>query len=48
MKTLVKRLAVLTLALTLAVTGLSSFVDMNEGVQVCHDGPDDTGNGVKK
>ena len=48
MKTIAKRLAVLTLALTLAVTGLSSFVDMNEGIQVCHDGPSGVGNAGKK
>ena len=40
MKTLVKRIAVLTLAFALAVAGLSSFVNMNDGVQVVHDGPD--------
>lgn len=39
MKTLVKRIAVLTLAFALAVAGASSFVNMNEGVQVAHDGP---------
>ena len=48
MKTLVKRIAVLTLAFTLAVAGLSSFVNMNEGVQVCHDGPDGEGDAVIK
>ena len=39
MKTIAKRIAVLTLALSLAVAGLSTFVSMNEGVQVVHDGP---------
>jgi hypothetical protein len=41
MKTLVKRIAVLTLAFALAVAGLSSFVNMNDGVLVVHDGPKD-------
>lgn len=40
MKTIAKRIAVLTLALTLAVAGLSTYVNMNDGVQVAaHDGP---------
>lgn len=39
MKNLVKRIAVLTLAFALAVAGASTFVDMNDGVQVVHDGP---------
>ena len=41
MKTIAKRIAVLTLALTLAVAGLSTYVNMNDGVQVAHDGPID-------
>jgi len=50
MKTLVKRIAVLTLAFALAVAGLSSFVNMNDGVQVAftHDGPIDNGNDTYK
>ena len=40
MKTIVKRIAVLTLAFALAVAGASSFVNMDNGVQVAHDGPD--------
>ena len=39
MKTIVKRIAVLTLAFALAVAGASSFVNMDNGVQVAHDGP---------
>lgn len=39
MKSIVKRIAVLTLAFTLAVAGLSTFVTMGDGVQVVHDGP---------
>ena len=41
MKNLVKRIAVLTLAFALAVAGVTTFVNMNNGVQVVHDGPDD-------
>lgn len=42
MKTIVKRIAVLTLAFALAVAGASTLVsDMNSGVQVAHDGPQD-------
>lgn len=48
MKTLVKRIAVLTLAFALAVAGASSFVNMNEGVQVVHDGPNSLGDYVHK
>lgn len=40
MKTIVKRIAVLTLAFALAVAGASTFVNMDNGVQVAHDGPD--------
>ncbi len=47
MKTIVKRIAVLTLAFALAVAGASSFVNMDNGVQVAHDGPDD-GNMIMK
>lgn len=43
MKTIAKRIAVLTLALTLAVAGLSTYVNMNDGVQVAHDGPNNEG-----
>ena len=39
MKNMVKRIAVLTLAFALAVAGASTFVNMNDGVQVVHDGP---------
>ena len=41
MKNLVKRLAVLTLAFALAVAGVTTFVNMDNGVQVVNDGPDD-------
>lgn len=40
MKNLVKRIAVLTLAFALAVAGVTTFVNMDNGVQVVHDGPD--------
>ena len=43
MKNLVKRLAVLTLAFALAVAGVTTFVNMDNGVQVVHDGPNDDG-----
>lgn len=39
MKNMVKRIAALTLAFALAVAGASTFVNMNDGVQVVHDGP---------
>jgi len=39
MKNLVKRLAVLTLAFALAVAGVTTFVNMDNGVQVVNDGP---------
>lgn len=39
MKTIVKRIAVLTLAFALAVAGVSTFVNMDNGVQVANDGP---------
>lgn len=39
MKNMVKRIAVLTLAFALAVAGASTFVNMDSGVQVVHDGP---------
>ena len=41
MKNMVKRIAALTLAFALAVAGASTFVNMNDGVQVVHDGPFD-------
>lgn len=41
MKNMVKRIAVLTLAFALAVAGASVVTDMNDGVQVAHDGPSD-------
>ena len=40
MKNLIKRIAVLTLAFALAVAGVTTFVNMDNGVQVVHDGPD--------
>ena len=40
MKNLVKRIAVLTLAFSLAVAGVTTFVNMDNGVQVVNDGPD--------
>lgn len=44
MKTIVKRIAVLTLAFALAVAGVSTFVNMDNGVQVVkNDGPIDEG-----
>ena len=39
MKSIVKKIAVLTLAFSLAVAGVSTFVNMGDGVQVAHDGP---------
>ena len=41
MKNIVKRIAVLVLAFALAVAGVSSFVNMDNSVQVAHDGPKD-------
>ena len=43
MKTIAKKIAVLTLAFALAVAGVSTFVNMNNGVQVVHDGPTNQG-----
>ena len=43
MKSIVKRIAVLTLAFALAVAGVTTFVNMDNGVQVVHDGPNDDG-----
>lgn len=43
MKTIAKRIAVLTLAFALAVAGVSTFVNMDNGVQVVHDGPNNEG-----
>lgn len=39
MKTIVKRIAALTLAFALAVAGASVVTDMNSDVQIAHDGP---------
>ena len=43
MKNLIKRIAVLTLAFALAVAGVTTFVNMDNGVQVVNDGPYDDG-----
>jgi len=43
MKTIAKKIAVLTLAFALAVAGVSTFVNMDNGVQVAHDGPNNEG-----
>lgn len=43
MKTIAKKIAVLTLAFALAVAGVSTFVNMDNGVQVANDGPIDEG-----
>lgn len=43
MKTILNKLAVLTLVLTLVATGTVTFPNADDGVQVINDGPIDEG-----